>query len=68
MIKSMTVVICDVCKKFTKAVEFGNQRDSSMVAPEDWFTSHSGAHFCPQCSEKLGIKTEFEKKRLRYER
>lgn len=61
MIRAMTMVICDVCKTTTKAVETGNQRDSSYQAPKDWFTSHSGCHFCPTCSEKLGVQTEFYK-------
>lgn len=68
MIKSLTMVICDVCKKSVAAVEYGNQRDSSYQAPTNWFTSHSGCHFCPDCSEKLGVKTEFEKERLKYGR
>jgi len=68
MIKSVVTVICDVCKKSVPAVEHGNQRDSSYIAPSDWFTSHSGCHFCPSCSVKLGVKTEFVVEKLKYGR
>ena len=68
MIKSMTMVICDVCRKSEPAIEHGNQRDSCYEPPSDWFTSHSGSHFCPTCSEKLGVQTEYDKERLRYGR